>query len=424
MGFFESFILSLFDTGMTMLLIGSILKNIKLNLLSKITYMIATSICIALINRLDINDTIAHFLCTAIGLITLCIFLFFNGIKSKVSSFLIYITVSLMLIVFQLVGVIFLNIFVGNVIYTFKNGILAQSICLASVIIIITFIPLSLLDIFIRERNAVYSIIITTSFILYYGITILWYIDVNNINNIIIEIIFMVLFAIAINTVILQEGFLSRIYKEKLSIYDTYFPIINEMIEELRSKQHDYHNQIQTILAMKKNELTSEKDIEDYLDELNNNSVWNNLLKLDNRILSAFLYSKIIEGKNRNIDIDITIHSFENPSIYSSYQLVEMYGILIDNAIEAVEEMDSNNHIKLFIYREDEMNVFEVRNNYRYVSVAEINTFFNKGYSTKNNGIRGIGLYKLKMMLRPQKGIIAFYYDTEVGQIIANIHHY
>jgi hypothetical protein len=424
MGFFETFILSLFDTGMTMLLINSMLKSVKLNLLSKIIYIIATSICIALISKLDINDILAHFLCTAIGLLALCIYLFFNGIKNKVTSFLIYITVSLMLIVFQLVGVIILNVFIGNVIYTFKNGIFAQSICLVSVIIIITLIPLSLLDIFIRERNAVFSIITTTSFILYYGITILWYIDVNNINNIVIEIFFMVLFAIAINTVILREGFLSRIYKEKLSIYDTYFPIINEMIEELRSKQHDYHNQIQTILAMKKNELTSEKDIEDYLDELNNNSVWNDLLKLDNRILSAFLYSKIIEGKNKNINIDVTISSFNNPSIYSSYQLVEMYGILIDNAIEAVDAKDSENYIKIFIYREDDMNVFEIRNNYKYVSVAEINTFFNKGYSTKNNGMRGIGLYKLKLMLRSQKGIIAFYYDTEWGQVIVKIHHY
>ena len=139
-------------------------------------------------------------------------------------------------------------------------------------------------------------------------ITVLWYVNVTNINSFIISMIVVLLFAITINTIILREGFVSCIYKEKLAVYDIYFPVIDNMIEELRSNQHDYHNQIQTILAMKKDILIDDKEIESYFDEIKNNNMRNDLLKVDNKIIGAFLHSKINEGNSKkdisgNVDL-------------------------------------------------------------------------------------------------------------------------
>jgi len=422
-GFFDSFVLTLFDTSMTLLLVHSIKKSLKPKLLNLLIYIVADSIGIGF-NIYIHNDVASHLFCTLVSIVALYLYFASYGVKNLTSSILNYFAISLILIVLQLAGVIFLNIVFGTADYTFRNGIISQVISLVLVFIIARFIPFSFFDSFIEERSSIFSVIITATFFLYYGITILWYIDVSNINNVILIIIVVLLFAIVINTVILREGFVSRIYKEKLSIYDTYFPIIDDMIEEIRGKQHDYHNQIQTILAMKKDELFTDKDIEDYIIEMNSNNIWKDLLKLDNKVISAFLYSKIIEGKGKCIHINLSIHDFNLPTAYSPNQLVEMYGILIDNAIEAVEAMNLDKAIELYIYREDERNVFEVRNPYKYLSVAEINNFFNNGYTTKNNEPRGIGLYKLKKMVESKKGTIDFYYDTFLGNVVAKIHHY
>lgn len=425
MEIFETFLLTLFDTVGILLLIHSIKKSLPFKLLNAILYIMITSISIGVINMFITDDVISHLLGTSISVFTLYCYLFINGFKKKVSCLLIYFVVILFLMILQLIGIVILNFIIGEVQYNFQNGLIAQSLNLIMVFIITKSIPISLLDTFIEDRNLRFNTLIATTFISYYGITILWYINIRDINNFILGLIVVVIFAITINAIILREGFISRIYKEKLSIYDTYFPIIDDMMEELRSKQHDYHNQIQTIIAMKRDEFTTEKDIEDYIEEMNRNNLWGDLLKLDDRIISAFLYSKLNEALKKDISIKITIRDFNLQSIFSTYQLVEMYGILIDNALEAVGALQrKNQNIELFIYRKDDMNVFEIRNDFSYISVAEINNFFSNGYTTKKGVNKGIGLYKLKKMVESKNGTIDFYYDTELAQVIAKLCHY
>ncbi len=424
MGNLQTIVLTLFDYVMTLLFVHSIKKTLRIRIIPIILYIVVASVLIALVNFLHLSDIISHMLCTIISIVALYLYFYVNQAKNIASCAMIYFTISLMMIVLQLAGVVMLNQILGNMEYTFSNGLLSQVVCLGLVLVLTRFVPFSLFDIFIEERNPVFSVIMTASFVLSYGITILWYIDVSNITNVILEIILVVLFAIVINTVILREGFVSRNYKEKLAIYDTYFPIIDDMIEEIRGKQHDYHNQIQTILAMKRDEAFTEKSIEDYIDEINSNNIWKDLLKLDNKIISAFLYSKMLEIKNKEIKVKLTIQDFTMTSSYNSHQLVEMYGILIDNAIEAIENMHIEGELDLLIDRDNGINIFEVRNTYHYVSVAEINNYFSYGYTTKGNAPRGIGLHKLKKMLEHKKGTIDFYYDTTLSKIVAKICHY
>ncbi len=422
--YFQTLALSLFDYAMTLLFVHSINKTLKCKWKLVPLYIIVPSALIALVNFLQFNDILSHLFSTIISIVALYLYLYFNQAKNIASCSLVYFTISLMMIVLQLAGVVIVKLILGNVDYTFNNGLLSQGICLILVLILTRLVPFFLLHSFIEERNAIYCVIMTASFVLSYGITILWYIDVSNITNVILEIILVVLFAIVINTVVLREGFVSRNYKEKLAIYDTYFPIIDDMIEEIRGKQHDYHNQIQTILAMKRDEAFTDKAIDDYIDEINSNNIWKDLLKLDNKIISAFLYSKMLEIKNKEINVKLSIEDFTMASNYNSHQLVEMYGILIDNAIEAIESMNIEGELELLINRDNGINIFEVKNTYRYVSVAEINNYFSYGFTTKENAPRGIGLHKLKKMLEHKKGTIDFYYDTALNMVVAKICHY
>ena len=77
------------------------------------------------------------------------------------------------------------------------------------------------------------------------------------------------------------------------------------------------------------------------------------------------------------------------------------------------------------MYKENERNVFEIRNSYEFISVKAIGDFFKKGFTTKSKGTsRGIGLCKLKQMLETKNGTIDFYYDTELEEVIAKISYF
>ena len=105
-------------------------------------------------------------------------------------------------------------------------------------------------------------------------------------------------------------------------------------------------------------------------------------------------------------------------SMYYEFELVEVYGIIIDNAIES-----GSDEIEIFLKTEGHMYVFEVRNKCEFISTKEIRQFFTMGYSTKQGKSRGTGLYKVKKMIESKKGTITCYYDTSCEKITVNIRH-
>ena len=71
---------------------------------------------------------------------------------------------------------------------------------------------------------------------------------------------------------------------------------------------------------MKRDTHLSDEDIEEYATNIIGE--WNStiLTKLENRIVGAFLYSKINEAKSNGINVKITINTVAFKSIYETYQ--------------------------------------------------------------------------------------------------------
>ena len=79
------------------------------------------------------------------------------------------------------------------------------------------------------------------------------------------------------------------------------------------------------------------------------------------------------------------------------YYLIEMLGILIDNAIEAQEGSQEEKFLDFqFEERENEY-CFKILNPYPYVSYSEIESWFLLNNSKKGQG-RGLGLYHIKKL--------------------------
>ncbi|MBD5496144.1 MAG: GHKL domain-containing protein, partial [Lachnospiraceae bacterium] len=94
------------------------------------------------------------------------------------------------------------------------------------------------------------------------------------------------------------------------------------------------------------------------------------------------------------------------------YELIEMAGILIDNAVEALKNIhegtkDCNMIKKIYIFMKEIEEHVEVivANTSNYYEDDMTERFFEAGYSSKGKG-RGIGLSKLKRMVHERKGEI------------------
>lgn len=133
-----------------------------------------------------------------------------------------------------------------------------------------------------------------------------------------------------------QNDLLSRHYDEVQNIYRT-----------MRGWRHDYHNHIQTLLALS----GDEEKTREYLYKLNDDlTTVDSVIKTGNVMIDAILNSKLSLIKSKGITVDAKAVVPEKLSI-SEIDLCVIIGNLLDNAIEACMKQpeDANRFIRVFI---------------------------------------------------------------------------
>jgi|LGOV01.1.fsa_nt_gb sensor histidine kinase regulating citrate/malate metabolism len=85
-----------------------------------------------------------------------------------------------------------------------------------------------------------------------------------------------------------------------------------------------------------------------------------------------------------------------------------MYGILIDNEIEAVENNKDERKVVVEMTYDGKYNKFKVENPSEFIGAKKFNKFFEPGYSSKEGKNRGLGLDKLKRIMKDKNGTLSF----------------
>lgn len=196
----------------------------------------------------------------------------------------------------------------------------------------------------------------------------------------------------------------------ELKMYQLYIRPLEELVKEIRGKQHEFDNHINAILNMhltvdNYEELVSRQSA--YITEAvkeNDGRQYLPLLKTSDKVLAGFLYSKIVRAPEF-VRTELEVRNLELISGISEHHLIEIVGTLVDNAYEACTK-ELNRVIMILDSQEDKL-IFEVKNRMRNVKLEDIGRFFEKGYSTKDDDKkRGLGLYNAKMLTERYKGDI------------------
>ena len=206
-----------------------------------------------------------------------------------------------------------------------------------------------------------------------------------------------------------------KLKAKELQMYEIYNRTFEEAIITIRARQHEFDNHIQAIKCLQyiieePNELIKAQN--EYCDKVLNENSFNKLLKLYTEpILTGFLYSKLMNAQEQGIKVHHEVHTIELRNRVNVCELIEVIGILLDNATEALLSENIFDRILIIKILQEEKDTFsvEVSNRSRKYTNSDIEKFCLYGYSTKGED-RGIGLARAKEIT--QKYDAEFYIEN------------
>ena len=179
---------------------------------------------------------------------------------------------------------------------------------------------------------------------------------------------------------------------------------IEDLYQQMRSFRHDYLNILTTMDCYF--EQNDYKGLDTYFhtkilstrDQFTNSDVplgtLGNLRILE---IKSIIYQKIMLSSSRCLHMEIDIPEVIDKIPYmDSMDLARVIGIFLDNAIEAASETDTK-FLFCGIVKDDDYFTVLIKNSCHVQSI-NINSLYQSGYSTKENG-HGIGLYNAKKIL-------------------------
>src|SRR5699024_2028605 len=180
------------------------------------------------------------------GLLVCCVIYLMYKVK-LVEVIYIYIISTIIVMSTQLISIVFLRIFINSVKYKFIFVMISQITSLILIILIVRHVPIHLIFRFTINNNRTFKILVLNIFILLVSILFYWYADMNGFLSNIITMAVLSAGIIYINLVFIKEGLRNKHKEEQLKIYEDYLPIIEELMSELRGKQHEFDNHIQAL---------------------------------------------------------------------------------------------------------------------------------------------------------------------------------
>lgn len=201
--------------------------------------------------------------------------------------------------------------------------------------------------------------------------------------------------------------------QEQLKIiyeYNKHKETIVNLVEDTRTKQHDFKNHLNTIYGIVQvtEEQNLKRELVKYINTLNNSlEDIECFLKIENKVLCAIIFNNMYRARRRDIKFQHNIESDLENFPLKDYELSEILNNLLDNAFEAAEGSEFyKREVHLYIGKENEKSFIEVKNTGRLIKSEHINKIFNRGFSTKNEKGHGYGLYNVKRIVEANNGRI------------------
>ncbi|MCJ8010942.1 GHKL domain-containing protein [Paenibacillus sp. KQZ6P-2] len=228
---------------------------------------------------------------------------------------------------------------------------------------------------------------------------------------------FMVVMVSAILGWLFYEQRRAQVTENRIKAIEKYIPIIDELVAEVRARQHEFSNKllaISSILQSAEDMETAREQVSMYVDNVKLTDGQHELLNMDHKVIAGFLYTKMkrAEQLKMNLCIERSVPVSDFPC--EDHDLIEVLGILIDNAMEACYGGDT---ITVNMLRYHDRYELTVSNPAEYMDNTRMMQLFKLGYSTKSTHSkdRGYGLYNVQQIAKQYNGKIIARNDQKHG---------
>ncbi|MDO5154383.1 MAG: GHKL domain-containing protein [Eubacteriales bacterium] len=275
-------------------------------------------------------------------------------------------------------------------------GINTYTLCM--VVLVGRYLRLHRISRFLQEKNWV-----NYGLILFVGLLLLGYMFLYKYQNHLDVYEYLILMACVAYGCVLTAFWVKHknVALEKSVELETqrlYSKAYENMIDDIRSRQHDFDNHLNTILSQHYLYHDYEmlvKQQSAYIEDLRVDNRYNKVLIAGNSVIVGFLYGKFIEIEKYGIEVIYRLSFRELCSSVPDYRLISVLGNLLDNAMDAVAGRSDDKQIRVTIIEQDDSITMEVGNVSEEIDRNEIAAFFKKKYSKKGEN-RGYGLYNVK----------------------------
>lgn len=324
--------------------------------------------------------------------------------ESFVASFFTFILLAISELLFVIIVEYILRMNIENF-----YGVLLANIGIALILFLLIKIPkfLALLQVWldkIVDLKKYYSIILIVT--LCFSVSIIIYINYFNTTTklkFILNLIVIVTYAITTIILFNEKNNSTKIqyeYENALNNLDEY----EKMLDFQKVANHENKNQLLVIKGM-----IDKKDskLDEYIDSiiLEKREVNEDFLYRTNIIpsggLRGLVYYKLLSMKEKGINVDLNISNkvrkveLEKMGVSLNKDLCKIMGVILDNARQAVEDLDQKNIDIEMNYADNEF-IITVSNN--FVGNLDLSEMDNVGYTTKGSG-HGYGLALMKQLI-------------------------
>lgn len=410
MQWYEILILSLLEM-ISVLLIWSKL-NKKIDIFSKesfsIIFVVLSITFVFFIYKIDIGFVISYVILCA-----MIIVLFKLSVQEIILQFFIVLSIITSI---QFLFIYFLSLFKVSRTISFSNGIIVNIAIIIISIIINKLIKLDKVQQYLlKYRNYITLILVNITGVILLLIYI-WRINEDFVEQYIAYLLLVILLWEGINIFFLYQSIRIKEQQRAINIHEKYTPFLKSMVHEVRQNQHDFKNHLNVLYGLAQNEEDKQvkEEIKEYLEKLIDNiKSTDKLLNIKDQVLSAIIYSKKALAGEKGICFELEFQSEIPEYPLEKYELVELLGNLLDNAIEAAEDTNysSNPRIILILGLEGKSKIIKVKNTGGTLRNQDINKIFKRGFSTKEGKHRGYGLYNVKQLVKNYNGTIELSFE-------------
>jgi two-component system, LytTR family, sensor histidine kinase AgrC len=411
MSSFKIFILIFLEVGSFMLLWNVFNKKYEKRLFKSVLIVLCTSLVVVLTNYIYESF---QFIINYLFLFLAIKIAFKKNIKYLLLEFGLVLSIFGIL---QLAILILLRVSIASFMgkNEFITYLIANHICFLVSFCTYKFISYGKLIIFFKQESS--KIYFFSVNLLIYTVIAKWVWNFKRhefLDEIAVYLTIPIVFILA-NMFFLEYHTKNNELKKSVEEYKKYSPVISKLLEDVRRRQHDFKNHLNTVygLVLVSDEKNLKETIKQYIDSLNTSlENMEKVLQIDNTVVTAIIYNKINEAAKWDIEFKYSIQGNSKFPI-KDHELSEILNNLLDNAFDAVLDSESNfKKVFLNIGYLDEDCIIEIGNTGKRIEFNDIGRIFNPDYTTKKGDDHGYGLYNVKKIVEAYGGRIQLSFEN------------